>query len=127
VVESYMLAFSDTEKAKLGLEPDDALGLRVNCLLNESSDLMAVGWTPTYGDTTAGVGLAFEPASPAVLEITANTEPAGSYEIEDIDYAATEMRDRALHFHAFQLANHTGTFDYGDAAEIVLEYSATEL
>jgi hypothetical protein len=126
-VEKYMLSFSETERAKLGLAADDTLAMRFSAVFNAAGELLTVDWTPLYGDSVAGIGLAFEPADPAMVEVTPNSSPAGSYQIDDADDPASGTRDRALHFHAFSLEDHTGTFDYGDDASIVLEYSATKL
>lgn len=126
VVDRYNLAFSATELAKLGLEATDSLSLRVNCVLGQSTEPLAADWTAHYGDTTSSIQLAFEPADPAREEITANTDPPGTYKIDDVGTDDAAVRDRALHFYEFQLANHTGTFAYGDDEQTVLEYTATK-
>jgi hypothetical protein len=123
IMERFELSFAAAEKAKLGLQAEQSLAMTFNAVLNDSMQLMVVGWNPRYGDATASVPLAFEPADAQLQRISANGD--GSYKIEDIN-SDVVVRDRALHFPAFRLENHTGTFDYGDDANIVLEYTATK-
>jgi len=89
--------------------------LRVICIENENEELMSAGWLPVYGDEETGDTANMVAYSPAMLYLQSIVKNAdGSYKIDDINYGDTAVRERALHFPAFQIGLHTGIFYYGD-------------
>ncbi|GEM_PF-6223958 len=89
--------------------------LKVFCVLDSAGDITYIDWIPVYGNAATGeTGNMdyFEPAPVKLRSIEKNDD--GSYSIDDISNNDPWTSKRSLHFPAFKLENHSGTFYYGD-------------